>query len=221
MNPLLIDQLQLNGSEVSIWQIDLDVPADARLLSPDEHARADRLVIPAKRQRFIAARAGLRLIMGSFTGTPPESLIFGYQAHGKPYLCGGYACEFNLAHSHDRALVAVAHHEVGIDIEREQPLASMMPMAQIVFSPQEQADWMALPVESQARAFYRTWTRKEALMKAEGGGFKLAQTFTIPVTEQSQVITSGNWIISDISPTAGFIAAVALGHTPHMESRDC
>ncbi len=221
MNPLLIDQLQLNGSEVFIWQIDLDSPADVRILSADERTRADRLVISAKRQRFMAARAGLRLILSNYTGTPPESLSFGYQAQGKPYLCGGHACEFNLAHSHDRALVAVAHHAVGIDIEREQSLATMMQMAQIAFSPQEQADWMALPGECQPRAFYRTWTRKEALMKAQGDGFKLAQTFTIPVLEQPSIITLGNWVISDISLTAGFIAAVAVDHAPHPEPRDC
>jgi 4'-phosphopantetheinyl transferase len=218
MSPLLINQLQLNGTEVSIWQIALNAPADDQLLSPDEIARADRLIMPVKRQQFIAARAGLRVILGNYTGSPPESLIFGYQARGKPYLRGSYSCEFSLSHSGDTALVAVAQHPVGIDIEREQPLSTMMHMAQITFSPQEQADWIALPVECQSHAFYQTWTRKEALMKAHGDGFKLAKTFSIPVTEQPQTIKLGRWMIADISLVPEFIGAVAVGHAPLLKS---
>lgn len=201
--------LRLDGIPVRIWRIDLAAPADERLLSADERARADRLVIPIKRQRFIAARAGLRLILEDVTGTPPDALIFCTHAHGKPYLCGHHTPEFNLAHADDTALVAVAETPVGIDIEHERPLTSMLHMTQIAFSPQEQSNWLALPAERQTEAFYRTWTRKEALMKAHGDGFRLSQTFSIPVTDQPQTITVDGWTVRDIPLELGWVAALA------------
>lgn len=210
MLPVLIDQLPINGTEVYLWLLDLRTVGDERILSPDERARADRLLIPKKRQQFMAARTGLRQILTEFTGTPPETLIFGTQAHGKPYLGDESGWEFNLAHSDDTALVAVALHPVGIDLERERPLSGMQQMAQIAFSPQEQADLSELSTECQARTFFRMWTRKEALLKGHGAGFRLAHAFSLPVTELPQPITVGSWKITDIETLPGFVAALAV-----------
>lgn len=210
MFPVLIDQLSINDTEVYLWILDLCIAGDDRILSPDERARADRLLIPKKRQQFIAARTGLRQILAEFTGSPPDTLIFGMQAHGKPYLRDESGWEFNLAHSEDTALVAVALRPVGIDLERERPLAGMQHMAQIAFSPQEQADLSELSAEYQSRAFFRTWTRKEALLKGYGAGFRMAHAFSLPVTESPQTITIGSWKITDIETRSGFVAALAV-----------
>ena len=210
MVPTLINTLQLDGTEVRIWHYDLSVPSNATLLSPDEHARAARLVIPDKRRRFIAARVGLRLLLGGVTNRPPEALAFGYGADGKPYLVDAPWCEFNLAHSADFALVAVAGRAVGVDIEQFRALPSWSEMAQIAFSAQEQAELHALPVEQRVTAFFRTWTRKEALMKAQGGGFKLAKTFSLPVNDTAEIIRLDGWSIYDLTLPDNMIAAIAL-----------
>lgn len=208
-----IDRLQLNGAEIRLWQVDLNAPAEARLLSPDERARAERLLIPEKRRRCIAARAGLRLILGEVAGSPPESLILGAHPDGKPFLDDESGWEFNLAHSGDTALVAVARRPVGIDLERERPLNGVKHMAEIAFSPQEQTEFSQLPAECQHVAFFRTWTRKEALLKGDGAGFRLAHTFSLPVTDQPLTITAGHWMITDIKAPPGFVAALAV-HDP-------
>jgi 4'-phosphopantetheinyl transferase len=208
--PLRINHVQLNGTEVHLWEVDLSTAGDARMLAPDERARADRLLIPDKRQQFIAARAGLRHILSEYTGSPPETLILGTRTHGKPFICDDSGWEFNLAHSDDTALVAVALRPVGIDLERERPLSGLQLMAQIAFSPQEQADLSELSTEYRSRAFFRTWTRKEALLKGHGAGFRLAHTFSLPVTEQPQTITVGHWMIADIEMRPGFVAALAV-----------
>ena len=210
MTPHQFDRLHVHGTEVRLWQVDLNAPAEAGLLSSDERERAERLLIPEKRRQFIAARAGLRQILGVVTGRPPEFLIFGVQADGKPFLEDASGWEFNLAHSDDAALVAVARSPVGIDLERERPLSGMAHMAEIAFSPQEQAELNQLPADDQQRAFFRTWTRKEALLKGYGTGFRLAHTFSLPVSDQPLTIAIGPWMITDLETRPGFFAALAI-----------
>ncbi|MBD0272878.1 MAG: 4'-phosphopantetheinyl transferase superfamily protein, partial [Acetobacteraceae bacterium] len=70
--------------------------------------------------------------------------------------------EFNLAHSHDVAVCALASgRQVGVDVERVRPIEGIGQLVAGVFSPAERAAWEALPVEQQLAAFYRCWTRKE------------------------------------------------------------
>jgi 4'-phosphopantetheinyl transferase len=200
-------------TDALIWHFRLDEQADENLLSPNERQRADRLLIPQKRQHFIAARVGLRLILSQQTSIPPQDLIFAYQPQGKPYLVGMESVYFNLSHADDLAVVAVADRPVGIDVERERPLSSMAQMMEIAFSPAEQAAVDHLPSDSQTRAFYRTWTRKEALMKGHGEGFKLAHTFTLPLADLSPTIHLDGWTIHDLQTPSGFVAALALRDT--------
>lgn len=208
--PLQIDRRQLNGTVVDLWQVDLSAAGDARILSRDERARAERLLLPEKRRQFIAARAGLRHILSQYIGSPPETLILGTQAFGKPCLGDDSGWQFNLAHSEDTALVVVARQTVGIDLERERSLSGLKQMVQVAFSPQEQAGLWELPVDRQSRAFFRTWTRKEALMKGKGDGFRLAHTFSLPVTEQPLTMTVDQWMITDIEECPGFVVALAV-----------
>jgi len=217
MLPELIRTLHFDGTEVALWQYDLSATVSDEVLSPDEHARAARLIIPDKRRRFVAARVGLRLILGLATQRRPDALAFGYGASGKPYLVDAPWCEFNLAHSADVALVAVSQRPVGVDIEQVRPLPSLSEMAQIAFSPEEQTQLHALDVEQRVSAFFRTWTRKEALMKAHGAGFKLAKTFSFPVNNKAEIIPLDGWIIYDFDLPDGIIGAiaVAVGHENH------
>jgi len=209
MSPALIRTVQLDETQVALWQCDLSAPVSHEVLSSDEHIRAARLIIPDKRRRFVAARVGLRLILGLATQCRPEALVFGYGAHGKPYLVDAPWCEFNLAHSADVALVAVSQRPVGVDIEQSRPLSTLAQMAQIAFSAQEQTELDALPVEQRVSAFFRTWTRKEALMKAHGAGFKLAKTFSLPVSHNAEIIRLDGWLIYDLNLADNMIVAIA------------
>ncbi len=211
MTPSQAFQLQLNGVEVAIWQLDLTASADPQSLSPDEHARAERLLDPAKRRQFSAARAGLREILGAATRQRPAALVFGANNYGKPFLRDNQGIEFNVTHADDIALIAVAGRAVGIDLEHEQVRSNLAQMAQIAFSPAELAAWNALPDADQLRAFYRVWTRKEALMKGQGEGFRLAYAFSVPLAEQAGPMTVGDWTITDLSMPSGWFAALALG----------
>src|SRR5690242_5974535 len=68
----------------------------ARYLSAGERERAERFHFQADYERYVAARAALRLQLGAILGADPKSLTFQYTSHDKPILekCG---LEFNLS----------------------------------------------------------------------------------------------------------------------------
>lgn len=198
---------------IQVWTIDLTRGADGAALSADEQARAARLVMPDAQRRFIAARAGLREILSRMTGIDAAALTFSVGKHGKPCLTGiADTPHFNLAHSGELALCAVADHPVGVDLERVRPLANMPQMAEMSFTDQERAALWSLDEPARIAAFFRLWTRKEAIMKAHGAGFRLAKSFTVPVAlpdAASVLLEQEQFLVQDIKIAGGFIAAIA------------
>ena len=110
------------------------------------------------------------LILAGVTGGAPAGLRFDYSIHGKPSLTGtNAALHFNLSHSDGLAALGVSHMRVlGVDIEHERPLKE--DIAERFFSRGEVAALRALPEAERLAAFYRCWTRKEAVVKAIGEG---------------------------------------------------
>jgi 4'-phosphopantetheinyl transferase len=162
--------------ELHIWRIPMthDNPAaydHARLLlSEDERTRADRFVVEAPRRRLVFARAAMRTLLARYTGIQPGDLIFSTGPHGKPYI-SGTDLRFNLSHSEDLALLAVVRDtEVGIDIEHIDPRRTTEDIAARFFSPAEQTELANHPGEERRPAFFRCWSRKEAVIKALGEG---------------------------------------------------
>ncbi|MDX2163347.1 MAG: 4'-phosphopantetheinyl transferase superfamily protein [bacterium] len=200
------------GVPVSVYAFAL-AAATPDLLSPDEIARAERLKFAALRTRFIAARTGLRLILSAHTGVDAGLIRFSAGAYGKPALLDDPAVHFNLSHSDELALVAVAPYPVGIDLEIMRPLAwqTVIRTAEIGFSAEELATLHGLPASERVGVFYRIWTRKEALMKGIGDGFRLTKTFSVPHTGEG--VRVGEWLICDCDPMPGAAAALAV-HRP-------
>lgn len=178
---------------VRVWEFGLDVPQDdmndcERLLSSDERERAARYVLPVVRSRFIVARARLRSILGEILGVPGDQPTFTYAEHGKPYLAppwhaSGY--RFNLAHSADRALLAVARdHDIGCDLETHRGLRYGPAVARRFFSEGENAELSQYDGEAWTEAFFRIWTLKEAFVKAHGAGLTFpTRSFTVTIQD--------------------------------------
>lgn len=104
----------------------------------------------------------------------PASIPIRASALGKPYLREhdvGQRIFFNLSHTKERAVVAVARARVGVDVEEEVEDYPYMEVADRYFADGEAG---ALKRESdtarRADLFFRYWTRKEALLKASGEG---------------------------------------------------
>ena len=172
--------LSLGEGEVHVWRaaLDLDQEEMRRLwqtLSADESARARRFHFPLHRRRFVAGRGLLRAILARYLHRDPIQLCFRDSPHGKPELtagCGSSGIQFNLSHTQEIALYAVAlNRRVGIDVEHVSGFSSFKDeISERFFSPSEAATLRALPPYARPRAFFSCWTRKEAYLKATGEG---------------------------------------------------
>jgi phosphopantetheinyl transferase len=147
--------------------------ADEALLDEAERRRARRFVRPEHGRRFVLAHAGLRLILARCLGIAPEAVRYAFGPHGKPALTGAAgALEFNLSHADEVALIAVSRgRQLGVDVERVRTIPDALAIADAHFSAAEREALRATPAAARPLAFLRTWTRKEALLKANGEGF--------------------------------------------------
>lgn len=174
---------ELDGAHVWFWDLDAVPQLDTArrvVLSANERARAERLRSPRLRRRFEARCMLVRHVLGPVVGVSPEALAFETTANGKPRLvlpgraaAGGRvaALDFNLSHSENVLVLAVAlERQVGVDIEVVRSGVDVLAVAEAQFTAGELAWLRALPPEHQRPAFYRFWTRTEAISKVSGQG---------------------------------------------------
>lgn len=212
----------LAEGEIHIWRIELDAAADVQsseILSPDERVRAERLKIPLVRARFVAGRTALRRLLGSYLGIMPQTVHIQYASHGKPEIANANrgGLQFNLAHSDSLALLAVLHdHPIGIDLEKLRPITNSNAeyIASTAFTPAERDALAGVSDDAYQIGFFRCWTRKEAVMKAHGDGFRQAQSFTVTIDDTPKVVAAdkavgSRWMIFDLPIELPFIAAIA------------
>ena len=179
----------LNPGEIHVWRVRLN---RGKALPPTaaEEERAARFATPALRRRYLRAHAAVRAILGSVTSAPLE---FAFHEKGKPYLASAPEVRFNLAHSREMALVAVALDvEVGVDIERVRALPEYAAIARRYFP-------AGYTEPSGVRDFFRHWTRFEALLKAHGAGLYGAG-----------VTPPGVWSLTELDVGPRFAAALAV-----------
>lgn len=96
-----------------------------------------------------------------------NKIKYNYNQHQRPYL-EGYSdkFDFNLSHSGVYVFLGISDTTIGVDIEEINPETEINSIAKIVFSSQEQQ-----LVNNNLNNFYTLWSKKEAYLKACGGGF--------------------------------------------------
>jgi 4'-phosphopantetheinyl transferase len=234
---------EIMPNEIRVWVVDLDAGLSTEqveiaepgpelsLLSPDEQARAARFVRARDRRRFTCCRAALRMILGGLLRQPPESLRFRAAVRGKPELDRDSSGEnhadkqltlrFNVSHSSELALIGVCRgHELGVDVEKVRTIHEADRIVASFFSPAEHAEFATIHDDLKPLAFFRGWTRKEAILKGLGIGLaglsaryetrfgtsELAPHFT-PVSPVARV---DEWQLWEAGPRADFVATVAV-----------
>ena len=166
---------------VGVWTAELTVDPNREstlrgFLSPAERLRAERFHFDRDRHRYVVARGLLRELLGERLGLLPGAVSFRVGTHGKPSLEGDEELRFNVSHSGDRALLAVADdgREIGVDLESATRLGDardLPALAARTLCPEDFAHWRTLPGhKQQTTAFLRAWTRLEAYGKATGDG---------------------------------------------------
>lgn len=215
----------LSAGVVDVWRIRLGQSrafADRFLMWLDESERqkAGRFLFDRDAVSFVLTRAHLRILLGSALGLHPGAVRFEYGPGGKPLLPAGVGLWFNVSHSGEFAVLAMALDRVGIDVERLRPID--LSDTRHYFSAAECREILALPPGERQDAFFRCWSRKEAYLKArgEGIGFGLDR-FAVTVDSHSVprlVWVDGEpheperWQFSDLSIHPEYSGAVALEH---------
>lgn len=217
------------GAEVTIWRIPLPDkapgPSAWALLDGCERDRADRFVHDRDRHRFITAHAGLRLALAAETGQPPRTIKFTTTPRGKPQL-ERHVLSFNLSHSGTIALVATCRGSaVGVDVETAGRLRDLDGLAGMVMTPDEQARFASLPQDQCQLVFMRLWTRKEALLKADGRGLmydpRKVNVGIDDCEERVIVLDDISWTLRDIRMASDLAATVCVsGPLTSIQQRD-
>ena len=231
------ETLMLGSHEVQVWRIPLDLDASHlenlwQSLSAEEQARAGRFRFGRDRDHFIAANGALRAILGRYLNRDPGQLLFCRNSHGKPALARGMgdgSLRFNLSHSGSLALVGLTRdREIGVDLEQIRSRVANEQIAERFFSPREVAMLRALPLPVRQEAFFKCWTRKEAIIKAIGTGMSLrldkfdvsfspgepVKALRIPGQSKGQ----SRWSIQELKPAPGFSADLAIQGGGEVES---
>ena len=214
--------IKIQDGEVHIWRWDLDrEEARPALLSGDELARAGRFHFEADARRWAACRTRLRLTLGRYLASAPESLEFTLGPWGKPSL-SGCPLRFNVSHSGGAALLAVAwRREVGVDLERISRALSPEELAPHVLSKREQVWLRDQSVDQRESAFLTLWTAKEAYIKATGQGlsFPLTRLTLLPSVgddqfEASPLVPLPSIFVCRLDAGPDHLAALALEGAP-------
>lgn len=160
-------------------EADLGVVRNCAWLSQFEKQRNARFRFARDRSRDLMARWLMRKALAEYTDQQPQLLLIERSDKGKPYLQNiphtipAHALHFNLSHTRDWVVMAVAKHCVGVDIESTQRKNDVLAIANHYFFGAELDELRSFPSMQQAQRFFDYWTLKEAYMKARGEGISL------------------------------------------------
>lgn len=219
---------------VDVWLGSLDLSHDPpspqlSTLCPDDSARATSMAAEPRR-RFMASRVLLRRLLSAYLGVEPQEIEFSYGSSGKPFLVptpAGLPLHFNLSHSGDRVVIAIARTPVGIDLETPRRLGDFESMARRFFSPREVRVLARIPASERLDAFFACWTRKEAYLKLTGRGIaKGLNTVEVafsPGLEPALLACDGRpdeqCSMHHLEPEPGLVGALAVHGT--IETLNC
>jgi 4'-phosphopantetheinyl transferase len=223
----LEDDARLGGDDVHVWLADLSVPEDdyrrlSGTLSDEEVARSRRLRFEALRRRFVVGRGTLRLLLGRYLDLCPAQVRLTCAPMGKPLLDGSHGSDLAFSVSHSKLLAVYAFARsaaVGVDVEHGEA-GDCDAIVRQFFSAREWREYSALPACEKRGAFLRSWTRKEACLKATGAGMSRSLSdVEVPIMADGPATLSSagdvtEWWLEDVPAPAGFIGAVAVRGGP-------
>jgi 4'-phosphopantetheinyl transferase len=200
------------------------------LLTPDERDRAARYKAGTVREQFVVSRGVLRRLLGGCLNCAPHAVPIRYEGSGKPML-GCSSFHFNVSHTHGLMMLAIAHRRIGVDVERTRSIPDAAGLVERFFSPAERQCYRSLLPEQRARAFFRGWVCKEAVIKAAGATVQYLDGFDVELDPgrepavlavRHESLAGEGWMVADWEPEPGFAAAVAVeGHEKLGIAGDC
>lgn len=129
-----------------------------------------------------------------------------YSIYNRPFLAGGL--DFNIAHSGSYVVCAISEHcRVGIDIEKIQT-QDLDPFNYTLNTAELNS---ILVSETPHELFYNTWTKKEAITKADGRGLGL-NLDRIDSTAGNVFLDGMVWYTQKVDISPDYVANVAFNN---------
>ena len=212
----------LDSDDIIIYTIYLpnftDIKNDlSKFLNAKEIKKAQRFYKESDTNRFIIYRSILKFILAAHTKLRIKDIYFDYNFNKKPYLISHPWLHFNVSHSEDFAAIAISRKKVGLDIEYMSNDFKFTTLLPDVFEDSE-----AIQIQNSSdikHAFYTSWTRKEAFVKALGKG--IDEDFkNIPSLDGQYYIDSTllrntqNWQVYSFNFAENYLGAVAFEDQP-------
>jgi 4'-phosphopantetheinyl transferase len=224
---LVIDRVRLRAirptraepavGDVDVRLVDLGAGGDVltlaeSFLTADELARARRGTPPVHRRRVLL-RAALRSALGAQLAMDPGSVPLGTSPTGRPFPAspaGDAVLDVSCSASGTLGIVVVGHAcRVGVDVERVGTWSPEV-LDEGWLSADEREALLVLPPAARAEAASRSWTQKEAVLKARGTG--LGEHPATVVTEIGRRVgVVDGWGITDVHVPDGWVASLAVG----------
>jgi 4'-phosphopantetheinyl transferase len=190
-------------------------------LSEEEIERAGRMRVDRDRRRFVVSHVWLRRLLADQLEVEPTQIEYRVGVAGKPEIASSVACRlrFSMSHSGGLALYAFSlGREVGVDVEEFTVDVDLAPMERRFLSAAERNALALLEGTERRRAFYRTWVRKEAFLKAIGVGLgapwrAIDTTSDIVRLDREAAhlpIDSSLWSLRDLEVEPAWTAAVSV-----------
>ncbi len=208
---------------VTVWSANVDDPG-VRLalaeieLGDDEVRCAQQFVDVRTAARFRYRRAFRRIVLGRVMGRKPASVRFSAGRFGKPAISDSSGeIEFSASHSVGQAWVAVGLcGPVGLDVQVHISLTDSLEGMVGMLAEPERRKLEVLPEMERIRAFFETWVRKEAVLKAVGVGLsRELASFDVPTDLQAVPgwvdlgFPAGRWWLQRLDAGPGASAALA------------
>lgn len=188
-------------------------------LNTKEIKKAQRFYKESDTDRFIIYRSILKFILAAHTKLDIGDILFDYNFNKKPYLASHPWLHFNISHSEDFAAIAISRKKVGLDIEYMSQDFKFTTLLPDVFKDNE-----ILVIQNAANikhAFYTSWTRKEAFVKALGKGidedFKYIPSLDGQYNIDSTLLkNTENWQVYSFDFAENYLGAVAFEDLPSI-----
>jgi 4'-phosphopantetheinyl transferase len=189
---------------------------------------SNRFVREEDRGRSIMTQYFLRKFLSYYLQVDFDKVAISYSKSGKPYLNEkiNSNLKFNYSHSGDYIIYAfTADNEIGVDIEEIKDISEIDELSRTHFSDEELSIYFELEnPDEKKQLFYKIWTRKEALLKAEGSGITIdLKSLTVLKTIEKNAnqikvkFLDQEWSVSDLFIDVNYASSVAINSDSCIE----
>ncbi|MFI6344286.1 4'-phosphopantetheinyl transferase family protein [Streptomyces sp. NPDC050560] len=204
------------------WDRFAEHAGGTRMLTDEERARHDRMLMPRQKRQFLAGRLLSRFALSARTGHPMAGWWFWTSPEGRPEpRPAHYGVRFSVSHTDGLAVCAVTDgRPCGVDVESQPLTADSAAHVARFLAPCERAELDALGPAERVTRTRELWVLKEAYLKALGTGmrrnldgfhFSPRSAAAITVHDPAQPAdTATGWWFELLRPTPRHALAVAV-----------